>query len=127
MTARHLVIAVARGGTGIPALFAPSPAEAQSKITGAIQGRVVNADTGENLAGVTVVVTSPVLQGSQVAVSGDDGVYKVADLPPGTYQVTFYIDKLTIQRGDVKVGANTTTPVYQRIKLSQAAGEIVKI
>src|ERR1043165_6852341 len=126
MTARHLLIAAALGSFGIQWIAAP-PAAAQSTTTGAIQGKVTDADTGEALAGVTVVVTSPVLQGTQTAISDENGLYKVAELPPGDYLVTFYINQLTVQRPDIKVGLDKTTPVFQKIKLSQAAGEIVRI
>jgi len=126
MTVRHLVIAAALGGFGIVSLLAPASAEAQSTTTGAIQGQVSDADTGEPLAGVTVVASSPALQGTQTAFSDDDGVYKISDLPPGSYLVTFYLGKLTLQRADITVGVDRTTPVFQKLKLSQAA-EIVRI
>ena len=75
---------------------------------------------------MTVVVSSAVLQGTQTAITDETGGYKVTDLPPGTYLVTFYLGKLTLERNDVNVGVDKTTPVFQRIKLSQAA-EVVKI
>src|SRR5215470_3117202 len=126
MTARHLVIAAALGSFGIQWIAAPL-AVAQSTTTGAIQGKVTDADTGEALPGVTVIVTSPVLQGTQTAISDENGLYKIAELPPGSYLVTFYINQLTVQRPDITVGLDKTTPVFQKIKMSQAAGEIVKI
>ncbi len=123
--ARHLVIAAVLAGVGLALL--PSPAAAQSTTTGAIQGRVADADTGEDLAGVLAVVSSPVLQHNQTAVSDERGGFKIAELPPGTYLVTFYINQLTVQRPDVNVGLDRTTPVFQKIKLSLATGEVVKI
>lgn len=125
MTARHLVIAAALVGAGLALLAAPR-VHAQSTTTGAIQGQVVDADTGDNLPGVTVVVTSPVLQGTQTAVSDENGIYKITGLPPGTYLVTFYINRLTIERPGITVGLDKTTPVFQKINLSQG-GEVVKI
>jgi outer membrane receptor protein involved in Fe transport len=127
MVARHLVLAAALGGLGIVELIEPSPADAQSSTSGAIQGTVTDESTGENLVGVTIVVTSPALQSAQTAISDENGFYKIADLPPGTYLVTFYYAKLTVERSGVTVGVNKTTPVFQRLKLSQATGEIVKI
>ena len=112
---------------GVGLALLPSPAAAQSTTTGAIQGHVVDADTGEDLAGVLVVVSSPVLQNHQTAVSDESGGFKIAELPPGTYLVTFYINQLTVQRLDVNVGLDRTTPVFQKIKLSLATGEVVKI
>ena len=127
MVARHLVLAAALGGLGIVELIEPSPADAQSSTSGAIQGTVTDESTGENLVGVTIVVTSPALQSAQTAISDENGFYKIADLPPGTYLVTFYYAKLTIERSGITVSINKTTPVFQRLKLAQATGEIVKI
>ena len=127
MTARHLVLAAALGGLGIAGLFDAPPAAAQSSTTGAIQGRILDADTGDGLAGVTVVVTSAVLPGAQTAITDDGGSYKLAGLPPGSYRVTFYYAQLTAVRSDVNVGVNKVTPVFQRLQLSLAGGEVVKI
>ena len=125
MTVRHLVFAVALTGLAVQLPAVPR-ARAQSTTTGAIQGQVADADTGESLAGVTVVVSSPVLQGTQTAISDENGSYKIAGLPPGTYLVSFYINQLTVQRPDINVGLDKTTAVFQKIKL-QGAGEVVKI
>jgi outer membrane receptor protein involved in Fe transport len=125
-TARHLAIAAALVCAAVQ-LFAVPRAAAQSNTTGAIQGQITDADSGEKLAGVTVVVSSPALQGTQTAISDESGQYKLSELPPGTYLVTFYINRLTIERRDVNVGVDKTTPVFQKIKLSQAAGEVVRI
>jgi hypothetical protein len=127
MVARHLLLAAALGGLGIAELVDPAPADAQSSTSGAIQGTVADEATGESLVGVTIVVTSPALQNPQTAISDENGFYKIADLPSGNYLVTFYYAKLTIERSGVVVGINKTTPVFQRLKLSQATGEIVKI
>jgi outer membrane receptor protein involved in Fe transport len=127
MVARHLVLAAALGGLGIAELVDPVPADAQSSTTGAIQGTVTDESSGDALVGVTIVVSSPALQSPQTAISDENGFYKIADLPPGNYLVTFYYAKLTIERSGVVVNLSRTTPVFQRLRLSQAAGEIVKI
>src|SRR5258706_2037744 len=62
---------------------------AQSIASGAINGKVAD-DTGGALPGVTVNLTSPVLQVKQVTVVTDaDGRYRFPDLPAGTYQARF--------------------------------------
>jgi hypothetical protein len=126
MSIRHIVIAAALG-SGMVVVPGPSPVHAQSTTTGAIQGQIFDDATGEALAGVTVVVTSPVLQSAQTAISDENGVYKIAELPPGSYLVTFYFARLIIERSGITVGVNKTTPVFQRLKLAQVAGEVVKI
>lgn len=51
---------------------------------------VVTDSTGGVLPGVTVEASSPVLiEGSRVAVTDSQGVYRVVDLRPGTYRVTY--------------------------------------
>jgi hypothetical protein len=86
-TARHLAIAAALACAAVQ-LFAVPRAAAQSNTTGAIQGQITDADSGEKLPGVTVVVSSPALQGTQTAISDENGQYKLSELPPGSYLVT---------------------------------------
>ena len=63
----------------------PVAASAQSSITG-----VVRDASGGVLPGVTVEAASPALiEGVRSAVTDAQGIYKVVDLRPGTYTVTF--------------------------------------
>jgi hypothetical protein len=65
---------------GLPAL-----ATAQSSFTG-----VVRDTSGAVMPGVTVEVASPVLiEGSRTDVTNENGQYRIVDLRPGTYTVTF--------------------------------------
>ncbi|MGH9887056.1 MAG: carboxypeptidase-like regulatory domain-containing protein, partial [bacterium] len=114
MAARQLVLLAALGGVALAQLVDPTPAQAQSTTTGAIQGTISDDANGEPLVGVTIVVTSPVLQNAQTAISDEKGFYKIAELPPGNYLVTFYYAKLTIERSGVTVSVSKTTPVFQR-------------
>jgi len=127
MTAKHLVLAAALAGFSVALVGALPRAAAQSSTTGAIQGQVSDAKTGERLAGVTIVVTSPVLQGTQTAISDENGFYKISELPPGTYLVTYYYNQTTLERTGVNVGVNKTTAVFQTIQEVATGGEVVKI
>src|SRR5262245_5289835 len=60
----------------------------QTATHGSIRGRALDRN-GIALRGVTVVATSPALQGSQAGVTADDGQIVLASLPPGAYTVTF--------------------------------------
>src|SRR5688500_14217044 len=91
-------------------ILAGRQAAAQNATSGAIQGVVADAASGEPFAGVTVVATSPALQGTQSAFTDADGVYKITNLPPGTYTVTFYYAESTTRRTNVVVSINKTTP-----------------
>jgi hypothetical protein len=100
---------------------------AQSATSGAIQGVVTDAATGEALAGVTVVVTSPSLQGAQTTFTDDAGQYKVTNLPPGLYQVNFYYADVTVRRTAIPVSINKTTPGFVQMDTSAAGGEVIVI
>jgi hypothetical protein len=126
MKPRNLLLAVALATCGAIVL-APSTVRAQSTTTGAIQGVVTDKKTSEKLAGVTVVVTSPALSQTQNVITDENGFYKVTDLPPGVYLVTFFYADIQIQKTGVNVGVNKVTPVFQEIDQGQAGGEVVKI
>ncbi|HUQ07001.1 MAG TPA: TonB-dependent receptor [Kofleriaceae bacterium] len=101
-------------------------ATAQSLTTGAVQGVVTDASTGEPLVAVTVVATSPALQGSQAAITDETGHYKITNLPPGTYAITCYFADVAVRR-TVDISANKTTPGYLSLDTAQAIGEVITI
>ncbi|MBC7551347.1 MAG: TonB-dependent receptor [Cellulomonas sp.] len=129
MNAKQLLVA-ATLGTGalvVTHLVDPTVARAQSTTAGAIQGVVTDSKTGEKLAGVTITVASPALQGTQTEITDDNGEYKISPLPPGEYLVTFYYLEATVERSGISVGVNKTTPVYQKLSSDPKAGEVVQI
>ncbi|HVG24994.1 MAG TPA: TonB-dependent receptor [Thermoanaerobaculia bacterium] len=67
------------------ALVCALPLIAQT--TGSLSGTVTSE--GSALPGVTVTVSSPSLQGTRQAVTGDAGAYSFPALPPGEYRVRF--------------------------------------
>jgi hypothetical protein len=71
--------------------FIPVASVQGQATTGSIWGRVRSSD-GLPLPGVTVVVTSPTLQGARTAVTSESGDYLIPLLPPGTYTVVFELD-----------------------------------
>src|SRR6266699_2394919 len=67
----------------------PARGWAQSATTGTIAGAVRDS-TGAALPGVTVEAASPVLiEKVRGVVTDDRGEYKIVELRPGTYVVTF--------------------------------------
>ncbi|HWU90503.1 MAG TPA: TonB-dependent receptor [Kofleriaceae bacterium] len=128
MKPRHLLIAATLGTSGLVAhLHDPATARAQSTTSGAIQGVITDKATGEKLPGVTVTVTSPSLQGAQTALTDESGAYKISELPPGEYIVTFYYLDIRLERKGISVGVNKTTPVFQQLDQQKAGGEVVTI
>lgn len=81
----------------------------------AIIGQVTDTRTGEELAGVTVIVTGPQLAGAQTAITDEHGAYKVTSLPAGSYLVTFYYGELTVEHDNVIVSSLDVTPLPERL------------
>src|SRR6266700_1523160 len=125
MKLQSLLHAALLGTSGLAAvhLVAPSEALAQSSTTGAVQGIVKDKKSGDAMAGVTVVATSPANAQTQTAITDDKGFYKISDLPPGDYLVTFYFADLSVEQSGVHIGVNKVTSVYQTLDQSAAGGE----
>src|SRR5262245_63951620 len=87
----------------------PSGAAAQSSTTGAIAG-VARDTTGAVLPGVTVEASSPALiEKVRTAVTDSSGNYKIVDLRPGTYTVTFTLPGFsTYKREGIDLSAGFT-------------------
>ncbi|HUG52268.1 MAG TPA: carboxypeptidase regulatory-like domain-containing protein [Vicinamibacteria bacterium] len=71
-------------------LFATT-AGAQTRIDGAIEGQVVDAQ-GLAVPGATVTVASPALIQAAVVTTGPEGRYRATRLPTGTYTVRVSVD-----------------------------------
>jgi len=81
-TVRFAALALVVSGVFV---LLPSPAAAQSAISG-----VVSDNTGAVLPGVTIEASSPVLIGRvRTAVTDGTGQYRIIELPPGPYEITF--------------------------------------
>ena len=81
-------------------LLLPAAARAQSSIAG-----VVKDASGAVLPGVQVDVRSPALiEQVRTAVTDSQGVYRIVDLRPGTYSVTFMLPGFsTFERNGVEL------------------------
>src|ERR1700681_1758544 len=78
-------------------LLLPPVAYAQTQNAGI--GGVVRDAAGTPIAGVTVEAASPALiERTRSASTDGQGQYKITDLVPGTYSVTFRAPGLTSQR-----------------------------
>ena len=89
-------------------VFLPSDANAQAAIAG-----VVKDSTGAALPGVTVEASSPALiERVRNAVSDSAGLYRISDLSPGVYDVTFTITGFKpLRRTGIILEGNFTAPV----------------
>jgi hypothetical protein len=114
------------GGVLLLALaLAPKPAHAA--VTGSVEGTVTDQATGKRLAGVTVTVTSPALQGEQTEFTDADGHYIITELPPGEYLVRFYFSNINVERPGVFVSADKTLSVNVAIPTQKAEVKTYRI
>ncbi len=81
------------------ALASAAYAQTSASLTGIV------TTAGRPLAGVTVTISSPALQGTRVAVTGDSGAYDFASLPPGQYELRFDRDgfRSAIRRAELRL------------------------
>ena len=99
------------------ALFGIAPAaHAQSAIAG-----VVRDASGAVLPGVTVEAASPALiEGTRTAITGDAGSYRIVDLRPGEYSVTFTLTGFrTLRRDGITLPTSFTATVNAELTLGQ--------
>src|SRR5262245_64610687 len=92
----------------------PSIAHAQSAIGGTVKDA-----TGAVLPGVTVEAASPVLiERSKTVVTDAEGNYKVVDLRPGVYSLTFSLEGFsTVKREALELPSNFTATVNAELKV----------
>ena len=106
-------------------LLLPATVLAQSVSTGSITG-VVRDTSGAVLPGVTVEAASPALiEKVRSAVSDSSGVYRITDLRPGTYSVTFTLAGFsTLRRENVELTTGFTATVNGDLAVGNLAETI---
>ena len=93
--------------------------------TGKIAGRVTDADTGEPLPGVNVVIVGS----TQGAVTDADGYYSIIKVKPGTYSVQASIvgfARYTVQNVRVQIDRTTEVNFTMTVETIEA-GEVIVI
>jgi Carboxypeptidase regulatory-like domain len=113
---------VRKAGTGASAwlgiLCAASMTWAQSATTGSIAG-VVSDTSGAVLPGVTVDASSPALiEKSRSVITDAQGQYKIVELRPGSYTVTFSLDRFrTVKREGVELATGFTAKIDAELSI----------
>src|SRR4051794_6706874 len=94
------------------------PLLAIGQVLGTVAGSVKDA-SGAVLPGVTVEVSSPALiERSRSATTDTTGLYRIVNLPPGTYDVTFTLPGFnTVKREQVQVQAGFTASIDAEMKV----------
>lgn len=96
-----------------------------SAATGAVHGTVRDSISLQPLEGVTVVISSPSVQGAYSAITDHVGSYSVGQLPPGTYSVALYYGTTTLHGNNIVVHANKITGLDQIMDLSAPSNDTV--
>lgn len=119
-----MVRKVGRASLLVAAFLAYSTA-AWANVTGNIIGRVTEKESGNALAGVTVVASGP--QGDEATVSNDDGTYEIRSLAVGTYVVRFYMGEVTVEQPNVVVSVDKTIRVNGGIPATVTKAEVITV
>jgi len=108
-------------GALVLGILVPSLAYAQGSIAG-----VAKDSSGLVLPGVTVEVASPVLiEKVRSAVTDGAGTYRITELRPGTYSVTFTLEGFnTFKRDGIELSGNFTASVDGDMKVGTVAETI---
>ncbi len=102
-------------------LLLPVPAAAQTAVSGSIAG-MVRDTSGGVLPGVTVEAASPALiEKVRSVVTDDQGRYRIVDLRPGVYSVTFTLPGFSTFRRE---GLELTTGFTATINAELRVGEL---
>jgi hypothetical protein len=109
------VIRVHAFALALSALLVPAVAFAQGSITGTVRD-----SSGAVLPGATVEASSPVLiEKVRSVVSDGTGQYRIVDLRPGTYAVTFSLTGFgTIRQEGIELTGSFTATVNAELKVS---------
>ena len=116
---RRMLLALGLIAVGL--LMTPRVAVAQSSIAG-----VVKDTSGAVLPGVTVEASSPALiEKVKTVVTNEAGQYRVVDLRPGTYKVTFTLAAFaTVVRDGIVLEANFTAPINVEMRVGSVEQSI---
>jgi len=102
-------------------LLLPGPLFAQAVLTG-----TVHDSSGAVLPGVTVEASSPALiEKTRSAVTDGSGQYRIIDLRPGTYAVTFTLAGFTtVKRENVELSGTQTVTIPAEMRIGAIAETI---
>ena len=94
------------------------PSLTAAQTLGTVAGAVKDA-SGALLPGVTVEVTSPALiERTRSATTDGSGLYRIVNLPPGLYTVSFTLEGFnTVRREQVQISAGFTASIDAEMKV----------
>ena len=99
-------------------------AQTTSSTTGAINGKVTDK-TNAILPGATVTISSPAMMGTRNTVTGEDGFYRFAAVPPGDYAVVFELTGFTtMKREGIRVALGFTATVNAELGVASLSENV---
>jgi hypothetical protein len=111
----------------LAALAVPFTAVAQSGPGGSLNGRVADPSLGA-IPGVTVTAVNSATNDTRVDVTNSEGVYQLAGLTVGTYQLTFQLEGFkTLQRTAVVVEAAVPRTIDVQLEVGGLAEQITVV
>ena len=98
--------------------FLVMPAVAPAQVLGAIAGTVRDG-SGAVLPGVMIEASSPALiEKVRTAVTDGSGQYRIVNLPPGAYAVTFVLPGFnTVKREGIEISASFTASIDAEMRV----------
>ncbi len=95
----------------------------QATTTGTVSGTVTTSDGGA-IPGVTVTATSPSLQGTRTAYTGENGDYLIRGLPPGRYTIAFSMEGMAEVRRNISIELGQTSKIDTAMSISATSEAI---
>jgi outer membrane receptor protein involved in Fe transport len=94
-----------------------------AQTTGTLVGTVTSPD-GSALPGVNVTISSPALQGTRSAVSGEAGGFYFPSLPPGPYTITYELEGMQHLTKKVTVSLTQSSRADAQLNLASVSEDI---
>src|SRR5215831_13815214 len=113
------------GALGLVASLLAGTALAQTTTSGAIQGSVTDEASGAPMLLVTVVASSPALQGTQSEFTDASGQFFMSNLPPGVYNLLFIYGDAKVKRDNIEVGVGKVT--VANAKINTQSTEVITV
>jgi hypothetical protein len=96
--------------------------------TAVLTGTVTDAATGKPVADVVVTATSPALQGEEIVVTDNTGLYRIPQLPPGAYTLRLEKEQFKpYSRGDINLRSDRTIRLNVQMQPESVQAEEVVV
>src|SRR5438270_10140942 len=106
----------------IAVLVALIAGSAFAQTTASLTGDVTT--DGKPLPGVTVTISSPSMQGTRTAITGENGGYQFSGLPPGDYKVMFDLAGMATVTKRLRLDLSQTSRADVAMKVASVAEAI---